>query len=710
MNNKLTQRNSKLQSKQKQTWSGIEVFSLVLIIFYLLTEFITNDTKYIDNMHPQWLYLSGLNIISFIFVWNKIRLFYSALNEIRKNLVTLIYLIFIFVLAISIFQAINVFQGFEALSRNITTFFIFLNGSLLLYQIKEKIHVLAKIIVLILLYQSIDILVEFLSNTETISLDTKILSLVEGYGNKNVTSVGLLIKIPFVVFLTDHYRKGIWNIFGLLVLAIAVFDILLLNARASFVGLGLMILVMLFFSIFSYFKIQKDKALLINLSKIIGIIIVIMFANVLYINSLRQSKKVVVGGYGSVTERITTISMSQNSIRNILWDWAFNLFKDNWALGCGAGNYPIAVMKYENKTRNSFAISKHAHNDFLEIAAETGIFGFISYSVIYLFFFINFIKIIIRPGDLRLKKLSVIAFMGLTIYFVDAIFNFPHERPPIQIYFGIILALIVVLSVKSKEQESKLVNEKSLKMTMIPLLAVLGGAIYINATVVESSVAQKLTRSILSVDKQELAPKFRNLKADDLNSKFPDYPTINDAGMPIVCTKAEFLIKEKRFDEALEVLKSAKKANPYHMGDDKLRMNIFQAIEQYDSAMYYANRGLQALPYMSEFCSNIGIMEYEKGNIEAAKKHFEKAISLNSSDYMSYENLGVILYNSKDYPLAIEYLTKVIDSKTSNTGKAELIRGWCYYFSGDKEKGCADYRRSVAKNCTQAVEYLKGCN
>lgn len=710
MSNRFNQRSIKSKQNKMQAWSGIEVVSLVILLGYLLTEFIANDAKYSDNMHPQWLFLSFLNIVALVFNWSKIKSFYLVFSDILRNMLVLIYLIFLIILGVSIFQAINVFQGFEALSRSITTFFIFLNCTLLLYQIKEKIHVLGKVIVLILLYQSIHILYQFIDTSGPINLDAKIISLVEGFGNKNMTAVGILLKVPFIIFLLDYYRKGFWHILGLLVFAITIFDILLLNARATFLSLGLMILVMIVFSFVYYLKIEKDRALFINVSKIIGIIVLMVFANTIYFSSLKKSKDVEVGGYGSVAERITTINVSQNQNRILLWSWAYDLFKENWAFGCGIGNYKIEVLKIENKTRANSTVTNHAHNDFFEIAGESGIAGFFSYLSIYFFYIFFLFKIIISSNNIKLKKLSVVALMGLVIYFVDATFNFPHERPPVQIYFGLYLALVILLSITYKERKCKVINSGISKIAMFLFFSILISAVYINVVVVKSSVARKLAISFIKENKKALIPKYKYLKVDEIISKFPVYPSINDVGVPIACYKAELLMEEKRYSEALETLKYSKKANPFYLIDDILKVKIFKAISQYDSVMFYCGRLIKDLPNFYEPHFNIGVIEYYRGNIDVAKNHFESAIKLNSNDYESCEHLGIIHYELKNYPLAMEYLTKVIDSRTTNTGKAELVRGWCYHFLGVEEKACADYKRSVDKKNELAIQYLKGCN
>lgn len=706
MNSKLTKHNKKLNQKKK--WTTVQIFSFLFILGYLSVELIKKDITFIDNMHPQWLYLSIINLVAFLYIGFNLETFASSLNSLKRNPILLAFILFITLSAVSILQAINVFQGFETLGRNITVFCVFVVNTLFLFQVKDKIHIIAKIIALYLVYQSIDILVQFWGNKTIENLDDIILSVVAGYGNKNITSVGLLIKVPFLIFLIDHYRKGFWHYAGLLLFAISVFDILLLNARASFVGFAAIILISFCLSIFYYFKAEREKAPLVTFGKISGVVILVIVFNSLLFSSLEKSKNTKPGVYGSAVERVSSISMSGSSGRDVVWGWTIDLFRENWILGCGTGNYPIAVMKIENNTRNSFNIFKHAHNDFLETGCETGIFGLISYTLIYLLSLSLIGRGILRTDDTYKKRVLTIAFMCLAIYFVDAFFNFPHERPPIHLYFGLIPAIVVASLMKPNKEFSSDAGIKA-QIVLVPLIVLSVGIIYVNTLIFKSSMAQKLVHSITSVKKESLKAEFRNMKADDLIRRFPKYPNVNYIEMPIATIKADLLFKEGRYDEALAILTSSKKANPYYYGDDKIRYDIFKEKKLYDSAYYYANVALKAMPDFYESHLNIGIIEYDRGNFDLARRHFERAIQLNNRDYVSYENLGVILYNSKEYPKAIEYLSKVIDSNTTTSGKAELIRGWCYFFSGDKEKACADYQRSVNKKNALAVQYLEGC-
>ena len=60
-------------------------------------------------------------------------------------------------------------------------------------------------------------------------------------------------------------------------------------------------------------------------------------------------------------------------------------FKENPFFGNGIGNWKIISVKYDAPFMKDYIVQYHAHNDFLQFLAETGIFGFI----FYLFFFIQ---------------------------------------------------------------------------------------------------------------------------------------------------------------------------------------------------------------------------------------------------------------------------------------------------------------------------------
>ena len=92
-----------------------------------------------------------------------------------------------------------------------------------------------------------------------------------------------------------------------------------------------------------------------------------------------------------------------------------------------------------------YTVAYHVHNDFLEIAVELGIFGFLSYLFLFVFSFIFIIQN-------RASLFIVLLGCSLIIYFFDSLLNFPMSRVSNQILFVLLLASIV--SLKKTQNES----------------------------------------------------------------------------------------------------------------------------------------------------------------------------------------------------------------------------------------------------------------
>ncbi|MCX5697321.1 MAG: O-antigen ligase family protein, partial [Candidatus Omnitrophica bacterium] len=88
-----------------------------------------------------------------------------------------------------------------------------------------------------------------------------------------------------------------------------------------------------------------------------------------------------------------TLSPSTWGDRVAMWDSAFNIFKEFPFFGVGPGNYSsymykvIPVNLYKEGLRHL-----HAHDTFLEILAETGLFGLTSFLFIFFTFFKHMLK------------------------------------------------------------------------------------------------------------------------------------------------------------------------------------------------------------------------------------------------------------------------------------------------------------------------------
>ena len=80
-----------------------------------------------------------------------------------------------------------------------------------------------------------------------------------------------------------------------------------------------------------------------------------------------------------------------------------------------------------------------AHNDFLQILNENGLFGFLSYGLIFLF-----VAFIILKNTKSLLYIYIGLFFG--VYFIDSMLNFPLVRQVSQLHFILFLTLFFNLN------------------------------------------------------------------------------------------------------------------------------------------------------------------------------------------------------------------------------------------------------------------------
>jgi len=265
-------------------------------------------------------------------------------------------------------------------------------------------------------------------------------------GESNFAAGKLNIFLPFNLFLILHYNKFkkfakvIFLYFGLIFLLIAViFTGSRMGGIITF--FTLMIFILRNAKLKRLFKISKMIKLMMALMVIIIIINIISLTSISDILGKSVFLKALSNRYIKLYDYIISNDEgeSSNSVRtrvelNII---GLKMFLNNPLTGIGLGNYQNRVKYY------SSYYYKYAHNTFMTILAETGIFGFLLflgllikmgkqiyvcyrnsyYSEFYFFFGISFINLILELlnlSDISNKYLWGL-FLPLTIFFEQRI-------------------------------------------------------------------------------------------------------------------------------------------------------------------------------------------------------------------------------------------------------------------------------------------------
>lgn len=577
---------------------------------YLLVHFIP-DLDAADVMGPQWLYTGIIDAVGILFIFMHRQHFAPAIQGIFKYKFTLIFSFLVAWASLSFFYAINPTETLVTGARLITTFLVFIVLSILFYKqpLPALLTGISVIMAFVLLYDSLVLLKSFSSNLTTMSLDENIIALRGNHGNKNVMAAALLIKFPFVLWLIIN-SKLLGKLLSAFVLVMGVTGLLILNTRSTYVGL--LIITIIFIATTIYFKSkQNKKAIGIQIAYLIIPVIIGYFIANMFLGTAVQMQDSQ-GGYGTVTKRIGDITVaSEENSRLRLWKNAIDYSIHHPLIGCGYGNWKLASIPYEIFHTTELFVPYHAHNDFFEMFADLGILGGLSFALLFLLVPVITFSIWKNKSFNNLHLAATILFMAVTCYAVDAFLNFPAERTAMQSILAIAAALICIPI--SYQQEN--VNIRKSLMGVFFSIALIGiiPSIYVHKLTYDSLKIQKFVMGEVNTDPV--------MKTEDVE-KLPSIPNMSSSTLPLKAMIARYYIRDKKYDEALALLKESDNVNPYLYYNDFLRTAIYAAKNNFDSALYSGKSAFYNWPNATSYYKNLIFAASKKKDSTEIKKAF----------------------------------------------------------------------------------------
>ena len=594
-----------------KTKAQTPVIPAIFVGLYLLVHFIPDLGAY-DVMGPQWLFTSCIDFVGIAFIFMHLQHYAEAVHGIFKYKFTIVFTFLVAWAAISYFYAINPIETLVTGSRLVTTYLVFIVLSILFY--KQPLPVLltgiSVIMAFVLLYDSLVLLNTFSSNLTTMDLDQNILALRGNHGNKNMMAASLLIKFPFVLWLIIN-NKLLGKLLAAFVLVMGVTGLLILNTRSTYVGL--IIIAIIFIATTLYFKSKENKKAILSQIAflIIPIVIGYFIANVFLDTAVQMQDTQ--GLYGSITKRIGDITLaSEENSRLRLWENAIDYSIKHPLIGCGYGNWKLASIPYAIFHTTDLYVDYHAHNDFFEMFADLGLLGGISFALLFLLVLIVTFSIWKNKSFNHLHLAATILFMSITCYAVDAFLNFPAERTAMQSILAITAALIFIPL--SYQQENTKLRTSLMAVFFSLALIVIIPSIYLNKLTFDSLKIQKLIMS-------ELQQAYPEMKTEDVE-KLPAIPDLSSSTLPLKAILARYYIRDKKYDEALALLKESDNVNPYLYYNDFLRTAIYFEKNNIDSALICSKKAFYNWPNSTLHYKNLIIAAARKKDSTEIKKAF----------------------------------------------------------------------------------------
>ena len=155
-----------------------------------------------------------------------------------------------------------------------------------------------------------------------------------------------------------------------------------------------------------------------------------------------------------IQSRFTSIfSAAQNEGRLNIWHTSYLMFKDNWLVGVGHGNFDFYFEKF--KVPGFYDAQGHAHNDYLNVAVLNGILGFLTWIGMWIAWFYYAIRAYRLPERTDIEKnILLSAILGISGILVAAIFQCYYTDLENNILWWVMVAVSLQISIQSKSNKT----------------------------------------------------------------------------------------------------------------------------------------------------------------------------------------------------------------------------------------------------------------
>lgn len=594
-----------LFSKEKQTFWVVTIY----LICILGNDFLYSN-QYQDQHGLHWLVLSLINVCTALYLFTE-KQYATSFNKIIKSPIIIGFTLFFAICGLSSIVAINPIETLTDLPKLFIVLLTIINASTLFSSDKKSFSIIAYLLTIVTLIQMIIVLFDIYINGTVIYRALKFTT-----GNKNIFAISMVVKMSFVLYTFFRAKKTSMKSIAIVTYAIMIHLVALSSARTALIAsIGTLLILIVGKLIID--KKDRIKSNSINFGLLLAITVLGLFSNRTDNENTAQS-------------RLAETS-AKGDIRTEYWKNAFEIIKEHPFTGVGYGNYKLYTTNYIKYLQKDGVFSVHPHNDFVFIAAETGIPNLIIYLGIFgIAVFILAKKALTKTNENRLKY--VIVGAGIFAYLVDSMFNFPHERPIMQMLLAILLACTISFSIESKNESNT--SKNSFVKAILIILSFASIVLFYMVSNTQKGQS-KIDTDIFSTEKNPNRPL--QLTYESARSKIGWIPSISETYQTNGYKLAIYLRNEKRFDEALHMLDSVKRYHPYVSHHDELKFKIYlEDLKNNDSAYVYGRKAIEGRPKNFQLLQLYFPLLVEKQDAKSIKKLFKTFDSLSPSTKEQY--------------------------------------------------------------------------
>lgn len=481
-----------------------------------------------------------------------------------------------------------------------------------------------------------------------------------------------------------------------LILSLLFFVVLLFTkSRSGLIGFAAASLIFWFYALVTDFKNNFKHFLVFNISYLIFALVI----GTQFTPSLNQliNKSTIQPISQSTGTALETGGTESGTIRKIVWQGAVQVWKHYPIFGTGvetfAYSYYLQRPAAHNLTSEWDYIYNKAHNEFLNIAANTGTIGLISYLVLIGFAIFTFIQKLNFPftslhlpfksknqkikNEMENNKWQMIntaLASGYTSILITNFFGF--SVVPIQLLFFLYPAFAIILAsenVESKEVKTINLNQKLLSWAVISFA---GYLVFATCRYWYADYLYAKGSNYNRANRYDLAPKYLNqvVKLEPAQSIYYSELAKSYTNLTLAYNEAgEATAASQLKEAAIENAAKAVSLSPANVNLKRIQFGIFVMLSAIDpnyllDAKEVLVKAIAQAPTDAKLHYNLGLIYSRIGENDLALETFKKTVEMKSNYKDARLAYAILLINANRKSEArqeLEYILTNIDPADS---------------------------------------------
>ncbi len=368
--------------------------------------------------------------------------------------------------------------------------------------------------------------------------------------------------------------------------------------------------------------------------------------------------------------------------RTKIWKSSLNIISERPFLGTGPGNYRLVFHKHKFKGHTMLArygkITRFAHNEYLQIAAETGLLGLAGFLLIL-------IVIFARCGKVPAVSCALFSLAG------HALVDFNMHLPA-----TMILGIFLAADVMSETAEENIFPEILKKRIVLILLIVMSANIF-NFIVRPADAEKYKIRADKLLDQDPVLAVALYKKAVGYSPNDYEYrQTLGElyylTGDKIASLKnlkkslelnpknpfalksmGQLYFNDGDYGSALNLFLKSLEIEPHYLSARHFAARCYEYTGKPEAALSEYKNVIKIKNYfshltnlssyekalldmdVSQTANSSGFLKLKLNRLSDAEYDFKEAIRLNSGNALAYSNLASIYFMEKKYDKALEY-------------------------------------------------------